>query len=166
MKLRRRFSSGPEKVELQMTAMIDVVFQLLAFFLFSFKIAAQEGDFNIRMPLAGPGTPQIEQQLPIKVRLVADAQGNLEGIQLADRSLSDFSALHQQIMSIVGNNSGPGADAATAEVELDCDYNLKYKYVIAAVTAVSGYIAPSGHIVKLIQKIKFSPPKKPEEPAP
>ena len=34
--------------------------------------------------------------------------------------------------------------------------------MIAAVTAVSGYMAPSGHIVKLIQKIKFAPPKKPE----
>jgi len=162
MKLRHSYGGMPDKVEQQMTPMIDVVFQLLSFFLFSFKIAAQEGDFNIRMPLAGPGTVEIEQQLPIKVRLAADTQGNLTGIQMADRSLADFAALHQQIMSIVATDAGPTAAAGTAEVELDCDYNLKYKYVIAAVTAVSGYIAPSGHIVKLIQKIKFAPPKKPD----
>jgi biopolymer transport protein ExbD len=162
MKLRRGFGGAPDKIDLNMTPMIDVVFQLLAFFLFSFKIAAQEGDFNIRMPLAGPGTPDVEQQLPIKVRLTADADGNLAGIQMADRPLADFAALHKEVMSIVGNDAGPNAQSASAEAELDCDFNLKYKYVIAAVTAISGYIAPSGHIVKLIQKIKFSPPKKPD----
>ncbi len=161
MKLRRTSSSIPDKVEMQMTPMIDIVFQLLTFFLFSFKIAAQEGDFNIRMPLAGPGSPNVEQQLPIKVRLTADAKGNLASIQLADRKLPSFAALHEQVMSIVGNDAGPGADAGNAEAELDCDYNLKYQNVIEAVTAVSGYMTPSGHIVKLIQKIKFSPPKKP-----
>jgi biopolymer transport protein ExbD len=162
MKLRRSYAGLPDKIDLQMTPMIDVVFQLLAFFLFSFKIMAVEGDFGIRMPLNAPGTPQIDQQLPIKVRLTADAQGNLASIQMADRTLPDFQALHQQIISLVGTDTGPGGAAANAEAELDCDYNLKYKYVIAAVTAVSGYMAPSGHIVKLIQKIKFAPPMKPE----
>jgi biopolymer transport protein ExbD len=161
MKLRRGFGVLPDKIELNMTPMIDVVFQLLSFFLFSFKIAAQEGDFNVRMPLAGPGTPNVEQQLPIKIRLTADASGNLAGIQMADRPLDDFAELHQQVMSIVGNDTGPNAVSNAAEAELDCDYNLRYKYVIAAVTAISGDIAPSGHIVKLIQKIRFSPPKKP-----
>jgi hypothetical protein len=30
------------------------------------------------------------------------------------------------------------------------------------VTALSGYISPDGHIVTLIQKVKFSPLQKPE----
>jgi biopolymer transport protein ExbD len=161
MKLRRTTSSVPDKVEMQMTPMIDIVFQLLIFFLFSFKIVAIEGDFNIRMPVAGPGTPDLETQLPIKVRLAADEAGNLAGIQMADRQLPNFAALHEQVMSIVGSDAGPNAAAANTEAELDCDYNLKYEYVIRAITAISGYVTPDGHIVKLIQKIKFSPPKKP-----
>ena len=44
------------------------------------------------------------------------------------------------------------------EVELDCDYNLKYNYVVQAITAVSGY-REGDQIVKLVEKIKFSPPK-------
>lgn len=161
MKLRRTYGGMQEKIDLQMTPMIDVVFQLLAFFLLSFKIAAVEGDFGIRMPLAGPGTPQLDQQLPIKVKLVANENGELASIQMADRTLPDFQTLHQQIISLVGSDAGPGGAAGNAEAELDCDYNLKYKYVIGAVTAISGYMAPSGHVVKLIQKIKFAPPKKP-----
>src|SRR5690606_26195245 len=99
-------------------------------------------------------------QLPIKVRLTADADGNLASIQMGDTVLPSFAALHEQIMSRVGTNAGPDA-ADNLEAELDCDYNLKYRNVIGAVTAISGYVTPDGHIVKLIQKIKLSPPKKP-----
>ena len=52
MKFRHIGKSAESKIELQMTPMIDVVFQLLVFFLFTFRIATQEGDFNIKMPLA------------------------------------------------------------------------------------------------------------------
>ena len=48
-----------------------------------------------------------------------------------------------------------------AEVELNCDYNLKYENVIRAITAVSGERQPNGDILKMIEKIKFSPPKAP-----
>ena len=161
MKLRHTTTELPDKVETQMTPMIDIVFLLLIFFLFSFKIVAQEGDFNIRMPVAGPASTTLDTQLPIKVRLTSDAEGNLTGIQMGDRKLPDFAALHDQIISIVGNDAGPGA-AENTEAEINFDYNLKYRYIIAAVTALSGYISPDGHIVTLIQKIKFSPLQKPE----
>ena len=54
MKIRHRSDMAEEKIELQMTPMIDIVFQLLIFFIFSLRISAQEGDFNISMPLAAP----------------------------------------------------------------------------------------------------------------
>jgi biopolymer transport protein ExbD len=161
MKLRNTASQMVDKVEIQMTPMIDIVFQLLIFFLFSFKIVTQEGDFNIRMPVAGPVTTTLDTQLPIKVRLVSDDQGNLTGIQFADQKLKDFAALREQIIAIVGNEAGPGA-ADKTEAEINFDFNLKYRYVIAAVTALSGYVSPDGHIVKLIQKIKFAPLQKSE----
>jgi biopolymer transport protein ExbD len=160
MKLRRTTSTMSEKVDIQMTPMIDIVFLLLIFFLFSFKIVAQEGDFNIRMPVAGPVSTTLDTQLPIKVRLASDAEGNLRGIQMGDRKLPNFAALREQVIGIVGSDAGPGAAKGT-EAEIDFDYNLQYRYVIAAVTALSGYVSPDGHIVTLIQKIKFSPPKKP-----
>ena len=53
MKIRNTDGKG-EKIELQMTPMIDIVFQLLVFFIMTFKIVAMEGDFNIRMPAAAP----------------------------------------------------------------------------------------------------------------
>lgn len=163
MKLRHSGAGLSEKVEIPMTPMIDIVFQLLTFFLFSFKIASAEGDFNIRMPLAGPAssTSLEDTTLPIKVQLTADAEGNLATIRMGDTVLPNFTALHEQVMNRVGTNAGPQA-GENIEAELDCDYNLKYRNVIGAVTAISGYVTPDGRIVKLIQKIKLSPPKKPE----
>ena len=39
-----------EKVTLQMTSMIDVVFQLLIFFMLTFKVLTPESQFSIEIP--------------------------------------------------------------------------------------------------------------------
>ena len=53
-----------------------------------------------------------------------------------------------------------GALQRTVIVELDCDYNLRYENVINAITAVSGEKSPDGGIIKMVEQIKFTPPKK------
>ncbi|MEO8496016.1 MAG: biopolymer transporter ExbD, partial [Planctomycetota bacterium] len=149
------------KIELQMTPMIDIVFQLLVFFIMTFKIVSQEGDFNIKMPLAAPaaGAPDPLQLPPMKVRLRAGAGGMLAGMALNDRSVGTMEALRLEIIGVVGDDRGPGTIQETAEVELDCDYGLRYEHVIQAITAVSGYVDATGNVVKLVEKIKFAPPR-------
>ncbi len=162
MKIRKSAAKGPDKVDMQMTPMIDIVFQLLTFFVMSFKIATQEGDFNIKMPLAAAASSAaVEPIPPIKVKLLADAQGALAGIRMGERGLARFSDLNNEIMRLVGGSAGPNAAESPFEVEIDADYNLRYENVVAAITAVSGYVDKDGHIIKLIDKLKFSPPKKP-----
>jgi biopolymer transport protein ExbD len=150
----------PDKIPIDMTPMIDIVFQLLTFFCMTLRISAAEGDFNIKMPLAAPraGLPDPNQLPPMKVRMRADDNGNLVELSLNDRSFGGperFKSLHNHIAGLVGD----GSLAASAEVELDCDYGLKYEYVIEAITAVSGTVAPDGQIIKLVEKIKFAPPR-------
>jgi biopolymer transport protein ExbD len=161
MKIRHSAGGLSDKVEQQMTPMIDIVFQLLTFFIMTFKIATVEGDFSIKMPLAAPsqGQPDPEQLLPpIRIRITAGADGGYSSIRLGERTLGSFEQLHNEIISIVGTDSGPGSLAEAAEVELDVDYNLRYEYVISAVTAVSGRVE-QGRIIKLIEKVKFAPPR-------
>ena len=68
--------------------------------------------------------------------------------------------LREKVLSVVGTDVGPGALREEAEVEIDADYDLNYQYVIEAITAVSGYTDPNtGDVVKLVEKIKFSPPR-------
>ncbi len=160
MKIRNQNTEG-EKIELQMTPMIDIVFQLLVFFIMTFKIVSLEGDFNIRMPLAAQaGPPQPDQLVPIKVKLTADSQGGLNGIRINERNISSFDELHAEIAQLVDIPSNPNESSET-EVELDCDYDLNYSFVIAAITAVSGHRNQDGDIVKLVEKISFSQPNPP-----
>lgn len=164
MKVRHTTSSGQEKIELHMTPMIDIVFQLLVFFIMTFKIVSQEGDFNIKMPLASQSAGPVDelQMPPIQVRMTADSQGVLNGLFLNERSLPSVESLRDEIVAIIGDERGPGSYQQQAEVELDCDYDLNYEHVIAAITAVSGYIDPStDSVVKLVEKIQFAPPREP-----
>ncbi|MCP4193218.1 MAG: biopolymer transporter ExbD [Planctomycetaceae bacterium] len=162
--MKFRHPIARERIELQMTPMIDIVFLLLIFFIMTFKIVAQEGDFNIKMPLAAPNTGAVDDSLlpPLKLRLIANPEGLLvaDGIQLNDRVFADFNGLHAHIRSLIGDDAGAGS-VGDAEIEIDADYQLRYNYVIDAVTAVSGYIDQDDNVVKLIEKIKFTPPKEP-----
>lgn len=166
MKVRHKGSSGSDKVDIQMTPMIDIVFQLLVFFILTFRVVAQEGDFNIRMPLMGAPQESIDQaeKTTLNVRLMADpatgklTQLTLDGAVMAANP-SPFKALHSAIRRRIEDGGGPNA-AAMMEVQFECDYKLNYENVINAITAVSGYKEPgSDKIVKLIEQIKFAPPR-------
>lgn len=164
MKFREHHVGQADKVELQMTPMIDIVFQLLVFFIFTLRINAQEGDFNVKMPLAAStaGIPDESLLPPLKLRLLADDQGALraDGIQLNDRVFADFNGLHGYVRSLISDDAGPST-AGEVEIEIDCDYQLRYATVVAAITAVSGYVDANENVVKLIDKIKFAPPETP-----
>ena len=159
--MKIRHVQEKEKIALQMTPMIDIVVQLLIFFVMTFKVVQMEGDFNIRMPSSAPSQNAMDEELlpPMKLRLSANADGTLAGIQLNKQSFTNFNDLHTEIMDIVGTEAGPDSGLAGGEVELDCDFQLAYEHVIAAITAVTGHRLEDGTIIKLIEKIKFSPPK-------
>lgn len=160
MKMNGR--AGVDKVEQQMTPMIDIVFQLLTFFVMSFKIATAEGDFNVKMPSGVPGPNPSVNPPPIRIRLTADDDGKLAGIYVGDRALRDFSDLHHEMIGIAGANTSPGQGTADIEIELDCDFKLHYSNIVYAITAASGYIDPQKGVVRLIEKIKFAPTRKGE----
>jgi biopolymer transport protein ExbD len=162
MKIRKNAAAaGPDKIDINMTPMIDIVFQLLSFFIMSFKIVAMEGDFNVKMPLAAQSTGQQDSSLPpLTVALKASPSGDLAKITLDQNDFgTNFQALHNHLAAHVGQDTGPARDQY--EVEFDCDYNLKYENVVNAITAVSGSRDKNGHIIKLIEKIKFKPPRQP-----
>jgi biopolymer transport protein ExbD len=160
--------SGDPAVAIDMTPMIDIVFQLLAFFIFTLKITVQEGDFNIKMPLAAPraGTPDPNQVPPIKVRLRSTTDGSCAAIILnpnddGSGGTSFGTGGWKQLRAHIGSMVGTGSQAASAEVTIDADYNLDYENVIRCITAVSGEKDAAGHITKMVEKIKFAPPRPP-----
>ncbi len=196
--MAKRQSKLAGKVPIDMTAMIDVVFQLLTFFMLTLKTVIVEGDFNIRMPLGASAGSADNPIPPIIVKMTATPEGHLSDVRLGGkgavaRDVLDklasadamfdaaigagpgngpqlaaarnakqaaaeqlAAALQQQILDAFGNDL---SRAELTELELDCDPTLKYDHVISAITAASG-IVQGDTVVPLIQKIKFTPPKK------
>ncbi len=158
MKIRNRGEA--EKSGLNMTSMIDVVFLLLIFFVMTFKIVELEGDFSVRMPLAGNESMTTDPtDLPLKLRLQADENGKLTTMALNEINLgTDFDQLRANVVELIGTTA-PVEGEDGPEIEIDTDYNLRYEYVIRSITAVSGY-KQGNEVVKLIEKIKFAKPRR------
>lgn len=147
------------KVEIPMAPMIDIVFQLLIFFMLNLKILAPEGDFNINLPKsAGPG----DVNMPIKVGLRSDAAGNLTQLTIGSRNLGNdeaaFDRLNREIQQIVGRPGNPAAH--DIEVELDADFETQHRHVVKAISRCTGQLDPrTGTVTRYVEKIKFAPPR-------
>lgn len=164
-----------EKIEVPMTPMIDIVFQLLIFFIMTFKIVDVEGDFNIKMPEAARESNALteEQIPPMRLIMKANTAGDLVSMRLAEQNFSieggytsyeertsAFSSLGNYIVRFMGNQIGPGGNTPeTVEIEIDADFNLKYEYTIQAITMISGRLDNNKEVVPLVEKIQFAPPR-------
>ncbi|MCA9049773.1 MAG: biopolymer transporter ExbD [Planctomycetaceae bacterium] len=163
MKIRGRGGKA-EKMETPMSAMIDVVFQLLIFFMLTLKIIEPEGNFDINMPLGAPQTSSVSDAdlPPFKVRMEADpATGELCQLFFNNQPMCSgppaFQRLNMEILKSVNALQAAGPDSLDKqEVEIDPDFRLKYKNIIAAISACSGAMV-DGKMVRYIKKIKFAP---------
>ncbi len=161
MRVRHAQRHGQEDIELQMTPMIDIVFQLLIFFVMTFKIVAPEGDFQIKMPAsASEGIPDPEQSPPITLTMRSDSNGRLISMQFGTVELgTDFEALRIKMREIAGDDAGPGSAASMPEVTLKCDYDLQYRYTMAAISKVTGFVNSQKRIIPLVKTLRFAPPE-------
>ena len=164
MQIRGR--SEQQKIEPAMAPMIDVVFQLLIFFMLTLKIIEPEGDFSINMPIGVPATADPDQPIlpDLKVRLVANPDGTLASLRFGPNDLGTgqgaFRQLNNEILNIIGQPGNPLTK--DMEVEIDADYNLNFQYIISAVGACTGRLDSSGKkVVRYVEKIKFAPPRRP-----
>ena len=94
----RGYDKENEEIKLAMTPMIDIVFQLLVFFIMTYQVTTMEGDYNIRMPSAAAEPTLTEETLEdfLEVRLQADPETRfLQTIEVnygADRQVWNRSA--------------------------------------------------------------------------
>ena len=158
-------SSQPCRANGHIAALIAVVLSLLIFFLMTLPISQPEGQFNFRMSSDRRGfSPPRKVILPdIKVRLQSSPDGSLRMLSLGQRQLGNdraaFQRLNSEILAIIGKPGNPLTK--DIEAEIDADYNLDFQYVISAVSACTGRLGKQGQIVRYVEKIKFTPPKRP-----
>ncbi len=166
MKLRNRV--GERKIDVNMTPRIDVVFQLLIFFMCTQKVIEPEGDFDISMPLGAPSAASVTDAdlPPFKVRMEADAAGDLQTLFFNGTSLGGgeqaLAKLNSEVFRAITALQAIGQEQQEKqEVEIDPDYDLHYRYIINAIGACSGRLGPNGIPVRYISRIKFAPRREP-----
>lgn len=118
--MAKRESTLAGKVPIDMTAMIDVVFQLLTFFMLTLKTVIVEGDFNIRMPFVGKdGTKDIPALI---VSMTATPEGHLSGVSLAGKPAIGHALLEEiataGFMVDAALRAGPGNGPQLAAARL------------------------------------------------
>jgi biopolymer transport protein ExbD len=159
----RNTNRSQTDIKLDLTSMIDIVFQLLVYFIMTFKITAMEGDFNINMPTSAVDPTQIIDPLnkTIEVHLTAGEGGAAGPIEVKygtdSQVFSDefrFMRLRDYVKNLVLQAGDPLA-ASEFEVEFDIDRGLHYDHTVKAVEAVSGETNPDGRVATLIKKIRF-----------
>jgi Biopolymer transport protein ExbD/TolR len=79
----RGSGAAAEKIEPQMAPMIDVVFQLLIFFMLTLKIIEPEGDFSINMPQGKPSADPTQDVTiqPLDIHMRTRPDGSLASLQ-------------------------------------------------------------------------------------
>ena len=105
-------------LSINMTPMIDVVFQLIIFFLVSSHLAKQEAQLPLPLPLAASGSKEGNETNPrVTINVRADGQLSLAGKHLAAADLP------QRLQTKLAET---GSDL---EVRIRSDRHVAYRYV-------------------------------------
>lgn len=149
--VRRRSSEAAEGVELNLTSMLDVVFNILAFFVMTFSPPEAEKNFDVNLPppLAGAVAAGAQEMPPddvepelfesITITLTAGPGGRLGGIRLEQKPIpvrgpGGAGELARELRLMAGALRGAGKDTMRTAT-IVASGQLKYEALIAAVDA-------------------------------
>jgi biopolymer transport protein ExbD len=127
--LRRRQNPA---MGLKMTAMIDVIFLLLTFFVLTARFQQPELHLNVTLPKPGVGTANPVAKGPLSIRLDAADLGCSILLPQTDKLFlrpdtiqTNLTDLQDHLMSIM-----PSYDIAGQGVELHCGDAVQWDYVV------------------------------------
>jgi len=142
---RARPAATPDSVQLPITPMLDMAFQLLAFFILTFQAATPETRLDLYLPAApaalpGAGRAAAETRRPAEedletdliVRAVADEDGGLRTLRLGENELPGTRDLADRL-----RRYGALLNGRPLRVLLAADDSLRYEEAARVVGACS-----------------------------
>lgn len=133
---RMRRDLPPAKMQLNLTSMIDVIFQLLIYFVITANFTMDEGVLTARLPEEGQASkasPLDEPQTPLFITIasagVADYQIRLEGIPEAPNSFEGLSRLLKELAA------GGVFDPEKKPIVIRPDFQVRWQHVVNAFNA-------------------------------
>ena len=146
--MSRRHQQATDSVEpdLPITPMLDMSFQLLAFFIMTFKPAPTEGQIAMTLPKQEGGTsitmpsPADEKPVRFVVRVTATPEGKIAGMTLTEaesaKAATDLKADTRLLLSELKKSFEQNGGRAKLTFELDP--KLLQEHVVALIDAAYG----------------------------
>jgi biopolymer transport protein ExbD len=143
------------EVELNLAAMLDMAFQLLTFFILTFRPAPVEGQVLLRMPLPQPisgtasGQPAgtdannpnpLAALNTLVISALASESGSLRQLAIGDMPLgSSLAALDRRLAAVLGSEG-----SAFDQVIIQVDSRLRYEELMRVVDVCTRQKLPDG----------------------
>ena len=146
MARRRRMRSSGGEVELNVAAMLDMAFQLLTFFILTFRPAPVEGQINLRLP---PPMPVVGGKAPLGREVKADEMpasvktlvisvfawpkdspdaGKIQSMRVGETDVGTVEALADNLEKVFSDETNP-----FEQVLLQATSNLRYDQLMKVV---------------------------------
>ncbi len=129
-------------VQLNMAAMLDMAFQLLAFFILTYSPGKVEGCISIRMPPSSPVTKPdtsggaqnqadataLAGAVSLQITVTANKEGGIAAIRVGEAPVTDLRDLEQKLRSITKVSLAP-----FDQVLLKVSRSLEYENVLKVI---------------------------------
>jgi biopolymer transport protein ExbD len=162
MSRRRKKKKHGGEVELNMAAMLDMAFQLLTFFILTFRPSPVEGQVSLRLPppqaiagaktnvQAGSDTTRNDPVAGVKTLVVsvfADPNGNVGSMAIFETGIATLPALENRLQTILAD---PGN--IYEQVIVQVGSSLRYDALMKVVDICTRQKLPSG---EKLSKLSF-----------
>jgi biopolymer transport protein ExbD len=149
--VRRNRRRSQESVELNLAAMLDMAFQLLTFFILTFRPAPIEGQIDLQMPPARttavdppPPTPgtHIDPLFDLRtlvIEVLATDDGAIGSMQVGGRTVDGLGQLDRRIARLLADPAMP-----FQQVTIQVGPGLRYDALMNVVDVCSRQTLPGG----------------------
>jgi biopolymer transport protein ExbD len=164
--MRRKKKKGKEEVELNLAAMLDMAFQLLTFFILTFKPSPIEGQITLRMPPPQSITPVAsgadagkdeEKSDPLKglktliITVLPNGGGGLGQMMVGEDQVSSLNRLNERLKEIF-SNAGTPFDQVVIQVGSD----LRYEALMSVIDVCTKQTLPNGEPLSKLSFVDLS----------
>ena len=154
MRHKRRRRSQQGDVELNLAAMLDMAFQLLTFFILTFKPTPVEGQFSLHLPPPQPVTNVQSAQAagadtsnnnPVAglnsliISAYSTPSGQLASMALGEGRIDNVTMLEGRLRAILGEPGSP-----FEQVIIQVSSSLRYEELMKIIDVCTRQILPSG----------------------
>lgn len=137
---RARRSLEPAKMNLNLTSMIDIIFQLQIYFILTMSVAVNEGVITAKLPPIGSGDAKPQEMPPNPINIIVRNVGNYNydvSIDGLSSSTPNFAALKDQLISMQNDpqRGRTGAYKPDNPVYIKPDGSVRWQHVVNAFNA-------------------------------